>query len=147
MKKHIIFLVALFFTVTVFAQEAPECKKKAREDYRQEELKYIENSNILTQEQFEKYSEAYKEYRNNIRKIRQENAIVKAQDGEEITEEQAASNVNAAVNKTIARGELYKSYITKLQRFMTNKQILGIQAAQDKFKREKFRELQNKHGK
>lgn len=144
MKKYITLLTALFFTVTVFAQEAPESKKHAREDYRQEELKYIENSNILTSEQFEKFSQAYIEYRNNIRKIRQENVIVKAQDGEEITEEQAASNVNAAVKKTTARGELYKAYINKLQSFITNKQILEIQAAQERFKREKFREIREK---
>ena len=147
MKRYISIIVTLLFAVSVFAQDEADIKTEARQKYRQEELKYIESKNILSPEQFTKFSEAYTEYREGLKKIRQENAIMKPQDGEEVTEQQAKANVEAFVQKTIQRANLNKDYIEKLQGFMTNKQILKVQDARAKFKREKFKEIQNKNGK
>lgn len=147
MKKYITIIISLLCVATVFAQEETNSKADARQKYRQEELNYIESINILTSEQFEKFSTAYVEYRDGLKKIRQENAIIKPQDGEEVTEQQAKSNVDAYVQKTLQKANLNKIYIEKLQSFMTNKQILELQKAQDRFKKEKFKEIQNKNGK
>jgi hypothetical protein len=144
MKKYISIIISLLCVATVFAQEDTNSKAGTRQKYHQEELKYIESKNILTEEQFAKFTEAYTEYRNSLKKIRQENAILKPQDGEDITEQQAKSNVDALVNKMTQKTDLNKEYILKLQGFMTNKQILEVQKAQSKFKREKFKEL-SKH--
>lgn len=147
MKKYISIIISLLCAVSVFAQDDADSKAGNRQKYRQEELNYIESKNILTSEQFEKFSTAYAEYRDELKKIRQENAIMKPQDGEEVTEQQAKANVDAYVQKTLQRANLNKIYIEKLQSFMTNKQILKVQDAQAKFKREKFKEIQNKNGK
>ncbi len=144
MKRYISIIVTLLFAVSVFAQNEADIKTEARQKYRQEELNYIESKNILTSEQFEKFSTAYAEYRDGLKKIRQENAIMKPQDGEEVTEQQAKANVDAYVQKTLQRANLNKIYIEKLQSFMTNKQILKVQDAQAKFKKEKFKELKVK---
>lgn len=144
MKRYISIIVTLLFAVSVFAQDDANSKTGNRQKFRQEELNYIESQNILSPEQFAKFSEAYTEYREGLKKIRQENAIMKPQDGEEVTEQQAKANVEAFVQKTIQRANLNKEYIEKLQGFMTNKQILKVQDAQAKFKREKFKELNAK---
>lgn len=144
MKKYISIIITLLCAVSVFAQDDADSKAGNRQKFRQEELNYIESKNILSSEQFAKFSEAYTEYREGLKKIRQENAIMRPQDGEEVTEQQAKANVNAFVQKTIQRANLNKEYIEKLQGFMTNKQILKIQDAQAKFKREKFKELNAK---
>lgn len=143
MKKYLLLLTVLFATVATFAQSCAE-QQNYRKNYREGELKYIESQNIMTEAEFAEFTVVYNNYNADRSTVRKENKLIKPEQGVELTDEQAAFNVQAKVNKTVKSAELYKNYIATLQTKLTNKQILAIEQAQAKYKKIKFKELSKK---
>lgn len=143
MKKYLLLLTVLFATVATFAQSCAE-QQNYRKNYREGELKYIESQNIMTEAEFAEFTVVYNNYNADRSTVRKENKLIKPEQGVELTDEQAAFNVQAKINAKVKGAELYKEYVETLKTKLTDKQILTVEQAQAQYKRLKFKELSKK---
>ena len=143
MKRYLLLLTLLFATAATFAQ-TPEAKKDYRKNYREGELKFIQEQNIMNADEFAEFTDIYNKYNEERGTVRKENKLIKPEKEVELTDEQAAFNVQAKINAKIKSAELYKEYIETLKTKLTDKQILAVEQAQAQYKRLKFKELSKK---
>jgi len=141
MKRYIIIFATLFFTLCAFAQNSEY--HNFRKEYREGEIKFIKAQNIMSDAEFESFTTIYNNYKEARSKVRQENKAITPEEGKELTDEQAAYNIQAKITKQEKFAKLYKEYIESLQTRLTNKQILLIDQAQKKYKKIKFKELRD----
>jgi len=142
MKKYILLLTTILFSVAIYAQ-SEESKKEYRKHYREGEIKFIQAQEIMSDAEFAEFSVIYNKYKDERKKVRQENKQLKPDEGVELTDEQAAYNLQAKVNKTVKFAELYKVYIAELRTKLSDKQILAIEQAQAKYKKIMFKQLRD----
>lgn len=132
MKKYIILLVSTLLSVSVLAQ---------KKDLRESELHFIKSQEILSNEEFNTFTTIFNNYKDSNKQIKQETKCIKPEAGAEITEEQATAIVSNKIVRKTKMAAAYAEYITSMQTKFTNKQVLSILKAQDKFRKASFKKM------
>ncbi|PQJ78807.1 sensor of ECF-type sigma factor [Polaribacter porphyrae] len=147
MKKIILlFLITFLSTISVSAQ----MKKGSRKKIKALKIAYLTEQLNLTSDEAEKFWPIYNDYDLKQHKLRSKtrtamkNAIRKKGEIDAISEVDAKELISSKLDTDKKIYELQKSFINKLEKFLSYKKIIKLQVAEIEFTRKLMRKYKRK---
>jgi len=147
-----LFLVILVLTASVnfcFAQPKDEPKQDKKEYIRVQKIAFISTELLLTPEEAEKFWPVYNEYDAKLELIRQERRgyLKELKKIDELTGDLAYELTEKILDTEKRESELRSDYLIKFAEVLDKKKAAKVFMAEDKFKRELMKTIQEHHKK
>jgi hypothetical protein len=142
-RQVIVYLVMSLITFTGLSAKAQN----------EEAMKKIESARIaliterleLTPEQAEKFWPVYREYTQQRQQLREEfQSTRKSVDGKQLSDEESKKLLDAGLKLKERQLQLDRTYTERLNRVITNRQILALRKAEDDFRQMILQRLENR---
>lgn len=149
MKTNLFFLFSLLTSSLLFAQPKDGPKQDKEEYIRTQKIAFISTELALTPEEAEKFWPIYNEYDAKMEELRKEKKGYhkELKTMNELSDERAYELTEKLLECDIKEANLRKEYLVKFADVIGQKKAAKVFYAEEKFKRELLREIQNQHKK
>ena len=145
MKTTIYILIALFFSINVFAQGGKHHQK--RKEIMKKQVEFIISKLQLTEKEKKDFIPLYKEYANKKEALHQqkrESMQAFKKNNLNMSDEELTNLADMLVNTDIQIAELGKTYHNKYKLVLAPIKIILLHKAEQQFKRELFKHMKRK---